>query len=501
MNIETFKKQFAHLRDVDKVLVDDLCDHPKHVCEGKEIGKAPAKRNILKHGGKQFICRKCMMKHDNPMNHVGERRQTDEKITVYCPHPEHEGESTRVMTKSSYYGEMKEPYLQVCKSCAQLGREISEDQREKIRVALTGIKRSDEFKEKIRQYMKHNPEGIARATKNIIENRGTGFLGKTHSDETKQKMSEAHSGKKFTEEHCQNISEGRKRMLRETGGFSKEHREKLSKAAARQYERGFDPKLHHKSGWHKSPKAGDIFYRSSYEKKAYLILDSDDTVVNYSAEKHRIPYQHPEKKTASTYLVDIEVEYVDGNKTIIEVKPHAWLNDDVVIAKVDAAILFAEDHDMKFEVWSEVQLFGPVYNEKQIRDFIAKLEPGYKQKCKEQARKRAKKHYRSKIAKDTVEVECNFCNETHTVLRKTYEKNIARNGRYICEREGGSIAGKKSKRKKVNPYAADGKKLCNGCKEVKLFEEFGVDSSKSDGYATRCKECRRKASKKTYARH
>ena len=52
--------------------------------------------------------------------------------------------------------------------------------------------------------------------------------------------------------------------------------------------------------------------------------------------------------------------------------------------------------------------------------------------------------------------------------------------------------------RKQNPYAIDGKKECNACKEIKLFCEFGIDKTKFDGYATRCKICRAKAATKKY---
>ena len=218
MNIEEFKVKYAKFKDAEKIEI--TCDHPDHKVKGEVIiiGKQPAKRNILKNEGKAFICRQCFMHYNNPMNQVGESRQTNELIDVYCPHPDHEGEPCRQMKKSCYYGSMQQPFLQLCGSCVQKGKEISEEQKEKIRLALTGIKRSDEFKQKLSFYMKNNPEGIARYTKNILENRcTTGMLGKEHSDETKQKMSASHLGKVFTAEHKENISKGHKKASDETG--------------------------------------------------------------------------------------------------------------------------------------------------------------------------------------------------------------------------------------------------------------------------------------------
>lgn len=120
----------------------------------------------------------------------------------------------------------------------------------------------------------------------------------------------------------------------------------------------------------------------------------------------------------------------------------------------------------------------------------------------EKNRARAKKHYDNKIANDKVEVNCK-CGETHYPLRLTYEKNIKRNGEYICEKLGGKIAGSKPKLtlRKENPYALEGKKECNNpdCeKKILPFNCFSPDKTKRDGYSTWCKECRAKKNKAKY---
>jgi hypothetical protein len=123
-----------------------------------------------------------------------------------------------------------------------------------------------------------------------------------------------------------------------------------------------------------------------------------------------------------------------------------------------------------------------------------------KEKHRQQSAARMKRYYEKHIATDQVTVYCEFCKEEHTALRLTYDRNLARNGRYICEREGGHIAGSKPKlsRRKDNPHASEGKKECNACKEVKLFEAFSPDSSKRDGYCSLCKVCRSAKMKEAY---
>lgn len=373
MDIQEFAAKYAGFKDAQKITI--CCDHEKHDGPREvEIGKQPAKRNILKNG--QFICRECTMHHENPMVKKGERRQTNEEINVLCPDPDHVGDRIRQMKKSGYFGPLTEPYTQICRSCIQRGKTISEEQRAKISAKLTGIERSEEFKKKLSDYMKNNPEGITRGMKNLFENHcTTGMLGKHHSEETKQKMSEAISGRTYSEEHRKNISEGRKKMLDEQGGFTPEHREKISQATVRQYQNGFNPNLHHITGWHKSTKVpnGLIFFRSSYEKKAFMKLDDDNSVDSYLSEVVVVEYTKPGDDIKSNYIIDILVKYVDGSQGLIEVKPESWLKDETVQRKLEAGKKKAEEMGLPFAVWTEMDLFGHVYKKKNMDLFIEKI--------------------------------------------------------------------------------------------------------------------------------
>ncbi len=382
MNMAEFIQRYASFKDADQIQIE--CDDPMHEKNNKvetkivHIGKQPAKRNIMKNNGEKFICRQCVLRSDeNPMRKTSPNRQTNEIIQVYCKHPEHEGDPCRQIKKSAYFGKMEEPYVQNCKSCMQKGKEVSQEQREKIRSKLTGIERSNEFKKKLSDYMKNNPEGIARGKKNLFENRcTTGMLGKHHTEKWRKEHSERISGRTYSEEHRANISSGRKKMLEEQGGFSQEHREKISKATIQQYKEGFDPNTHHLKGKHQSPKAGNIHFRSSYEKKAYLKLDEDENVKTYLIEEVSVDYIHPNKKITSQYLVDILVEYCDGTKKLIEIKPEKMLEDSVVQAKIDSAKTKAFELGCEFEVWTEMDLFGHVYNKKNMNLFIDKIKNG-----------------------------------------------------------------------------------------------------------------------------
>ena len=323
MNIETFKNKYASFKDVE--LIEDInrCDHPECVGMDKPLKKVIIKRNILKHGGNQFICRNCMMKHDNPMNRLGQSRQTDEVIIVNCPDPLHEGETTREMKKSCYYGSMTEPYQQICGKCSQRGKILEQQTKDLISEKLLGRELSPEHKAKILAYRENNPEWAQKARLNLRPELGRGWnKGKTTPQEVRDKMSASMKGRKFTLEHRYKISEGRKKMLEGQGGHSVETRQKISKGVVKQFQNGFNPIGHHRKGTHHSHKAENaLHYRSSYEKKAFILLDNDPHVKSYRYECVNIDYFNPVKGIDCSYLVDLLVEWQDGTVSLIEIKP------------------------------------------------------------------------------------------------------------------------------------------------------------------------------------
>jgi hypothetical protein len=119
---------------------------------------------------------------------------------------------------------------------------------------------------------------------------------------------------------------------------------------------------------------------------------------------------------------------------------------------------------------------------------------------KDSIKKKTKRYYDKHIGSQKVELHCEFCQETHTVLKMSYDNNMERNGRYICEREGGKIAGSKPKTHliKENPYEVEGKKECLDCKQILDFDKFTKDTSRRSGYKEICKDCNSKKRKAKY---
>lgn len=130
------------------------------------------------------------------------------------------------------------------------------------------------------------------------------------------------------------------------------HRQAVSKA---QSERAAELEFTYgKNGHHDSPKAGNIFYRSSYEKIAYQILDKDSSVICYQPEPFVIEYINQDGHTRR-YRPDILVDK-EGKRVLIEIKPAWKLNDDKTIRKIDAGRKFAEKKGWCFEIWTEKEL-------------------------------------------------------------------------------------------------------------------------------------------------
>ena len=242
--------------------------------------------------------------------------------------------------------------------------------------------------------------------------------------------------------------------------------------------------------------AAPVHAESSYELRAVVLIDDNDDIVFF--EDHQSFTANSGQKRLFDFLVTLK----NGDKKIIEVKPKKRL--DQFEEQIRDNREYAASKGWLFELWTEKEL--GFIDSKQITswaDEFIKERTGidYAEVRRQKTNLKAKRYYRSKIANDTVTVFCAFCNEEHHPLRLTHDRNIARNGHYICEREGGHIAGSKPKTSliKENPYASEGKKKCAGeCGQILAFECFSPDNSKRNGYCSSCKVCRSAKGKKRY---
>lgn len=353
-----------------------------------------------------------------------------------------------------------------------------------IHCADCGVERTS-MKEKVREGILKKGRYLCRSCsmKDFHQNSG-------HTPESKRKISEALSGIVRSPETRQKMSDKKKAFFKTPAGEAAKKR--LSFLMSQSQTKMLNSK---RSGWFKFKKpANPVFYASSYELRLCYDLDNDDSVATFET-------QLGFEINGRGRCLDNLVTYKDGSQKAIEVKDSTRMGESLIVQQVQDSDAYAAEMGWNFEIVTE-KTMGMTYEE--IRDWADNFRTensdfdwiAYRKAAMSE---KSKRFYKKNIATDKVVVWCDYCQKNHEPLRLTYDKNIERNGKYICERKGGSISGKKPKPKKENPYAAEGKKQCNGpCGEIKLMSEFGTDKAKSDGLATQCKSCRTKKAMEKY---
>ncbi len=133
----------------------------------------------------------------------------------------------------------------------------------------------------------------------------------------------------------------------------------------------FAPKNPHKY-------AGDatkIIFRSSWELKAFKMIDEEPNIVKWSSEELVIPYIGIDERP-HRYFVDLVIITKNGGKYIIEIKPFAqtkkpnkgkgkkkestFINECITYEtnqrKWIAASKWAKENGMHFLIWTEKEL-------------------------------------------------------------------------------------------------------------------------------------------------
>jgi len=135
--------------------------------------------------------------------------------------------------------------------------------------------------------------------------------------------------------------------------------DKVSKKSLKQF---LDPSCmwgkygYGKNGWHLSPKAGKIYYRSHLELNAYKILDNDDNILKYETESKIIPYEYLNKKL--NYIPDVIATYVNDSVVVIEIKPiFALSNSDIapqIYKKIEYSMISCAERNFTFIIWDDI---------------------------------------------------------------------------------------------------------------------------------------------------
>lgn len=153
----------------------------------------------------------------------------------------------------------------------------------------------------------------------------------------------------------------RERVRRRWAAYTPEQRReiarKFSEAQARNaFHRTHATYQHHKHGFHESPKAGIVFYRSSWEKRVFVMLDESRTVVSYQVEPFVVPYT--DSKGCSRWTKpDALIRFSNGQKLLVEVKPLSMLPLFGNPEKIMGLVAYAKVNDLQFAVIDEKVLF------------------------------------------------------------------------------------------------------------------------------------------------
>ena len=142
--------------------------------------------------------------------------------------------------------------------------------------------------------------------------------------------------------------------------FSEERLELSSRMAADRIVKGTNKNLgcykYGKRGYFFSKKNNKkIFYRSQFEKRAFEMLEEDDSINWYKHEPFYLKYKLNNK--TRYYIPDIlAVCILDKNK-LIEVKPIGMTTTEEFLAKEKSAKEYCKINNINYELWTEVVLF------------------------------------------------------------------------------------------------------------------------------------------------
>lgn len=127
---------------------------------------------------------------------------------------------------------------------------------------------------------------------------------------------------------------------------SSEHRRKLSNC-----------RICSKRGVYHSIKSGDQRYQSSWEMYYMELIDNDSSVTTYTSQPCSVSYYRPDTGKVHRYIPDCLVEFVDGHKLLVEIKPECFCKDELNVLKFKAGEEYAKSQGYEWQVITEKELF------------------------------------------------------------------------------------------------------------------------------------------------
>jgi len=203
-----------------------------------------------------------------------------------------------------------------------------------------------------------------------IRNSGEGnpFFGKTHDEETRQRMSDNHADftgdnnpyKRALEEYPEKRVEASKRQQAIFAEIKADPQrystwiERNSKSVAQAH---LDGKLlgygrGHKNGHYFSIKFDrDFYYRSSYELRFIKYCENNDFILSLSSCDFSIPY-----KASDGYNKNYIPDFLVNDDFLIEIKPRKMLEIELNKLKLEAAADYCNSKKLKLIVLTEDEL-------------------------------------------------------------------------------------------------------------------------------------------------
>lgn len=101
----------------------------------------------------------------------------------------------------------------------------------------------------------------------------------------------------------------------------------------------------------------NIKFRSSFERKAYELLEDDNNVLSYIVEPFRIKYII--NKKVRYYVPDLLITYNNGVQKLVEIKPVDKLLTKDTLIKQKFSIEYCNSNNIEggYEIWTETVLF------------------------------------------------------------------------------------------------------------------------------------------------
>jgi hypothetical protein len=249
--------------------------------------------------------------------------------------------------------------------------------------------------------------------------------------------------------------------------------------------------IHMRGYFHSKKLGGDVYFGSSYELRCLFELDGDPDVQTF---RRCEAFQTPKGRWRAP---DLWIERRDGRKEIWEVKPSVMVDMPRARLQIADTALYAVSIGVCFRVWTERD--SALGEDGRIigwaREYLSRQQGDTTYEERNQRTRKAirERHYAKEQAASVV-VHCDYCQADHTVLPRTYARNVAKHdGAYVCEAMAGHIGGSKPKDhlKVTNPYAEEGKKKCSMCEQILSMDKFQKRKASWDGLSAACKPCLR----------